>query len=119
RLRAAVLLAAAAVTASAAAAQDGWPELVRRHLQLHPEARAQDIYKLVYQGTMGNEIVAADPSAVERRLEREMSDARADGSEPLTEPVSPDGRLVRLNLRPYKAQGGSAAALAKAVIQTA
>jgi hypothetical protein len=100
-------------------AQDGWPGLLREHLARHPQARAQDLYKLLYQGVMGAEHAVADAEAVERGLAREMDAVELDGAEPLTEPCNPEGTLVRVNLRPYKAQGGSASELAQAFIRTA
>jgi hypothetical protein len=102
-----------------AAAQDAWTAVVRQHVAQHPQAKAQDLYKLLYQGTMGTEHAAPDPDAVERSLARELDAVEPRDAEPLTEPVDPEGRLVRLNLRPYKARGGSAAALARVFLQTA
>lgn len=97
----------------------GWSALVREHLSRHPAAQAQDLYKLLFQGTMGAEHAALEPAAAEQYLAQEMDGLQPAESEPLTEPLDPDGRLVRLNLRPYKARGGTAAALARAFLQTA
>ncbi len=105
-----------------AAAKEGtpdWSKLVRRHLDLRPETRAQDIYKLVYQGVMGTEHAVSDSAAVLGRLALELKSVEASKSEPLFEPIHPTGLLVRVNLRPFKAAGGSAQALGTCFLQTA
>jgi hypothetical protein len=113
-----VLLGAAVIGLGQEAA-GGWPGLCREHLARHPEARAQDLYKLLYQGVMGSEHAVSDPEAAERGIVREMDGLEPNALEPLTEPCDPEGVLVRVNLRPYKALGGQASALARAFVQTA
>jgi len=113
------LWGAAPVSSQTPEVLGGWPALLRQHLASHPEARAQDLYKLVYQGTMGAEHAVPDPQAAERGLVRELDSVEPDAAEPLTEPCDPNGVLLRVNLRPFKARGGSAAALARAFVQTA
>jgi hypothetical protein len=44
---------------------------------------------------------------------------QASSAEPLLEEISPDGAVVRLNLRPFKAQQGDHRALFQAMMQTA
>jgi len=72
--------------------------------------RAQDIYKLVHQGVFGPGHIIASAAAARRTLEGEMTalkgkdqELKAKGQNPdeeLIEPIDPDERLVRVNLRP-------------------
>ena len=72
-----------------------------------PEMRIQDAYKWLYHATLGGEHAIRDESGPRRWLEREWSQI---GSAPPNEPevvqLTPDGRLLRVNLRPYKSRSG-------------
>ena len=80
--------------------------LIEYHLQ-RPGFAAEDLYKLLYQGTLGVEHLLVDMDQSRQRLQHEWDAQPAERGEPLYEPVSPDLRLVRLNIRPYKAMGSS------------
>jgi hypothetical protein len=72
-----------------------------------PAARPQDIYKLLYQGVFGvGHIVTEGAMAVliEEASRINLNDHQED---PLIESVSPDGSMVRVNLRKYILQGGN------------
>ncbi len=84
-----------------------------------PRQEMQDLYKLVHQTALGSEHAVKDSRAVEKWLERELAEMGPGLPEPLVETLSPDGRLVRVNLRPYVAAGGDARMLLAAFIQTA
>ncbi len=61
----------------------------------------------------------SDVTQVRNRLEQEVK-ALAEGPvEPVVDSISADGRVVRINLRPYVAEGGNLVALLGAFIQTA
>jgi hypothetical protein len=71
--------------------------LVREQALHKKNLRPQDVYKLLYQHLM------RDTAAARVYLEEEL--AGADTSirgEELMERISTDGRMVRINLRPYK-----------------
>jgi hypothetical protein len=90
-------------------------EQVARYPRLEP----QDLYKLIYQAAMGSQHAVSDPEMVHTWLEREL-EALADGPvEPVVETISPDGRVVRINLRPYFAAKGDRPALITAIVRTA
>ncbi len=89
------------------------------HHARYPAMQIEDLYKLLHQGVMGSEHAVSDPAAARAWLERELGEMGAGPPEPLTEPISPDGRLLRVHLRPYVAQGGDAEALLAAFIRTA
>jgi hypothetical protein len=56
---------------------------------------------------------------VERWLERELADMGEGASEPLVDPISHDGNIVRVHLRPYVAAGHNPRDLLEAFIRTA
>jgi hypothetical protein len=93
-------------------------QLLAQHLSRYPQAGLADIYKLLHQAALGP-AHAVDRLAARERLEAE-ADTLGDGpAEPLTDPISPDGRLARIHLRPYVARGLDLGALADALAETA
>jgi hypothetical protein len=76
-------------------------ELVEWQKDTRPAMRARDAYKLLYQGVFGVGHIMG-PGAWEY-LQREASNLNMaeQPSEPLMEPVSVDGQVVRVNLRPF------------------
>ena len=85
----------------------------------YPKLELQDLYKLIYQAAMGSEHAVSDTDMVHTSLEREL-EALTDGpAEPVIENISPDSRLVRINLRPYFAAKGDRSALITAFVRTA
>jgi len=93
--------------------------LIDEHLARHPAMEPRDVYKLLYQGVLGLEHLVASPEDFAARLRAEYEAVFPDEAEPLWEPVHPDGALVRLNLRPFKARGGDVEQLITACLQTA
>lgn len=69
------------------------------HFRRYPLWRAEDIYKLIYQGVFGPSHLEADPEGLAIRLKEELAGLgkRCLAIEE-TEPVDPDGVLVRVNL---------------------
>ncbi len=94
-------------------------ETLDTHLARYPRMTWQDAYKLLYQGTLGPEHLAADPEAFAARLLAEYEAVSPAADELLYEPVRPDGRLLRVHLRPFKARGGNPERLLKACLAAA
>jgi len=90
--------------------------LVSEHHMRRPLMRAADWYKLLYQGVFGVGHIMGESSYI--RLVEETGRVRDLGpqGEPLIERVSPDGAVVRVNLRPYARGGGSLEALHDAML---
>jgi hypothetical protein len=79
----------------------------------------QDAYKWIYQATQGGEHAAPSPELAASWLREEWTTLAMDAREdPLVEPLG-DSRVVRVNLRPYRAAGGSPEALAAAFVRSA
>ncbi|MBM2844777.1 MAG: hypothetical protein HW407_89 [Bacteroidetes bacterium] len=78
--------------------------LVKHHQETKKNLHAQDVYKIIYQNSFGNEHLLADTAAVREYLHEElvMMDTTIRG-ESLLERISLDGEMVRVNLRPFRA----------------
>lgn len=93
-------------------------QLLRAHAARYPGLRLEDVYKLLHQAALGP-AHAVDGAAARERLAREVEALEEGPEEPLVDPLSPDGRLVRVHLRPYVAAGGASDELADAFVETA
>lgn len=81
-------------------------QLIRDHVMRRPKARAQDIYKLLYQGVFGVGHIISDRAWDVLVEEVNSIDLDAHREDPLIEPVSLDGAMIRVNLRQYIKSGG-------------
>lgn len=93
-------------------------QLLGAHVARYPEMGIADVYKLLHQAALGP-AHAVDALAAHDRLETEAASLGAGPDEPVTDIVSPDGRLARIHLRPYLAAGLSLDSLADAFGETA
>ena len=112
----------ALVALPAIAQVNGLEQVLEVHTARYPEMEPDDLYKLLHQAALGSEHAVGDRGAARLWLSREIeslhpSDSETSG-EPLTEPLSPDGRIVRVNLRPFLARGGDPEALLDAFVRT-
>lgn len=84
-----------------------------------PAIEIQDAYKWIFQATRGGEHAAPSRDHAAAWLEREWNDAEAPAeSELVAEPLGTSG-IVRLNIRPYRAAGGTQDALLTAFLVSA
>ena len=85
-----------------------------------PETRIEDAYKWILHATRGSEHAIADEAAAKRMLADEWATlGPPQPGEPLWVPLSEKPRFGRLNLRPYRAQGGDPDALLAAFLASA
>jgi hypothetical protein len=99
-----------------------WERAYLRTLDAHPKAEISDLYKVAHQGIRGSEHAVgdrADAAAWMTRELRELDTLPATIDEPLVEPLPPDGRFVRVHLRPFIATGGDPEKLVDAFVATA
>lgn len=90
------------------------------HLERHPAAGAEDVYKLLHQAVTGPGHAVNDPSSARRWLDREIAGLAATGfDEPLCEPIGGDPEMVRIHLRPFVARGLDRDELADAFVASA
>jgi len=88
------------------------------NFRTYPAMQAEDLYKLLYQGAMGSGHFIADPVSAKIYLEEEYRQAEPNKVFPIIEPVSPDGRMVRINIASYKARKGNFEELYEAMMKT-
>ncbi len=107
------------MTDARAAAREGFAAIVLRHLARYPAMQLEDVYKLAHQACLGSEHAVPDRAHAERWLERELAHLGDGPPEPTIDPVAPDGRILRVHLRPFLAGGGNAPELLDAFVRTA
>jgi len=96
----------------------GFGRVVLEHWACYPQMQPQDLYKLAFQGALGNEHLMSDTVMVRRYLLEELESVRPSNDEPLFEAINADGSLVRVNLRPFKAGGLDPEVLLAAMVRT-
>jgi hypothetical protein len=97
----------------------GFERITLEHFERYPEMQVQDLYKLAYQGALGNEHLTTDSAMVMHYLLEELKSVSPSPDEPLLEEINAEGTLVRVNLRPYKAAQLDPDLLFQAMIGTA
>jgi hypothetical protein len=79
----------------------------------------QDIYKLIHQASLGSEHAVQDLDVTRAFLEREVHELADGPEEPIKDFISADGRMARINLRPYIASNAILENLFDAFVRTA
>lgn len=69
--------------------------LLARQVARFPAMESQDVYKLLYQATMGSRHAGLDSAMAARWLERELRDMGPGPGEPVVDTISADGRMAR------------------------
>jgi hypothetical protein len=90
------------------------------HLDTHPAAGAEDLYKFLHQAVYGPGHAISNREAAANWLEREIEDLGPplDGEQPC-ETLGGEPPLVRVNLRPFAANGGDPDLLVDAFVASA
>lgn len=92
----------------------------RAALAAEPAAEIEDVYKWLFQAARGGEHAVPSEEAARKWLEAEWGRLGPPlPSEPLVVSLRPDGAVVRLNLRPFKAAGGDPETLLRAFLSSA
>jgi hypothetical protein len=99
--------------------RDGFAAIVARHLVRYPAMQLQDVYKLAHQACLGSEHAVRERSQAERWLRREIAQLGDGPPEPMLDPISADGGILRVHLRAFLAAGGEIGALLDAFVRTA
>ena len=89
------------------------------HFARYPSMQIQDVYKLIHQAALGSEHAISNRDGARKWMERELAEMGAGPVEPIIDPISADGQIVRVHLRPFVAQGGDIETLLEAFIRTA
>jgi len=94
-------------------------DLIKNQFALYPKMEARDLYKFLHQAAMGSEHAVKDTNAVKTWMTKEVAGLDTTVTNELIEQLSPDGNLVRVNLRPYLKAGDNPDELLNAFISTA
>jgi hypothetical protein len=89
------------------------------HARRYPLMLVADLYKLLHQAALGSAHAVRDEQAAFDSLQREVSAMGAGPADPLMDPLSPDGQILRVHLRPYMQAGKNLETLLQAFIRTA
>ena len=105
---------------SCSPAPDSNTEFFLRQARTDPELRIEDAYKWIFHATRGGEHAIANEFAARKWLAEEWATlGPPQPDEPLWVPLTADGRIGRLNLRPYRALGGAPEPLLAAFLASA
>jgi len=94
-------------------------EILQEEIRKHPEMEIQDVYKFIHQAAMGSEHAVKDTTAVREWMKNEIAGLDFKKIENLIDTISPGGKIVRINLRPYLKAGYKTEKLLSAFIKTA
>ena len=89
------------------------------HSQRYPYWAINDLYKLIHHSTMGSEHALGDEERLRDWLRTELNSLVPGPDEPLLDPISPDGKIVRIHLRPFSELNLDEEKLLQAFIHTA
>ena len=95
--------------------------LLLDHARRYPAWELTDLYKLLHQAALGAEHALTNEAGVRDWLTHELAELSLSGGadEPLLDPLSPDGQLVRVHLRPFARRGLEPEPLLQAFFRTA
>ncbi len=103
-----------------ASLDSGLTRIVRAEIARCPATAPQDLYKLLHQASMGAAHAGLDSAAATNWMADEWPKVgRVRAGERLVDTIAPGGRMVRLNLRPWRAAGGTPAPVVAAFVATA
>jgi hypothetical protein len=94
-------------------------KLLLGEIEKHPHSIVEDIYKFIHQASFGSEHAVKDTQAVRKWMENEIANLNYSITDELIDHLSPDGKLVRINLRPFLKKGYDPNLLLDAFIKTA
>lgn len=94
-------------------------QILLTHMLRYPAWEVQDIYKLAHQATLGSEHAVSDQAYASVQLEEEIAHLSGEIIDPLIDPISVDGDIVRVHLRPFTRLKLPSGVLIKAFLQTA
>jgi hypothetical protein len=93
--------------------------VLHTHFSRYPAMQIQDVYKLLYQAALGSEHAISNAEGARQWLERELAEIGTGMEEVTIDPISVDGQIVRVHLRPFIAEGGDPENLLNAFVRTA
>ena len=104
---------------TAPSAKPSFLTVFQQHFERYPLMQLEDFYKLVHQAHFGPGHMVPNATAALVGLINEAKGLGDGPAEPMFDPITPNGSVVRVHLRPYLAYGGSLEQLADSFIRTA
>jgi hypothetical protein len=95
-----------------------WENLIREHVKRYPLLKIADLYKLLYQSTLGNGHAIADSAEVAAWLSRDLMNLDENSTEPLADTLGSCGRFARVHIKTYVQYGGDPSDLLNAFMVT-
>ena len=95
-----------------------WENLIDSHLNRYPDLQVEDLYKLVYQATLGNGHAISDSLEVAEWLKKDLADPDQNTSEPMIDTLGSCGRFARIHLNAYIKSGRRPENIIDAFIKT-
>jgi len=92
--------------------------VVTSHVTRFPAMTITDLYKLTHQAAFGAEHAIPDSATAAAWLEREWAALPDTSSEALLDTIAPGGRVLRVNLRSWKAAGRPPTPVLRAFLAT-
>ena len=92
--------------------------LTSQHIARYPNLELRDLYKLLHQSALGTSHANAADDILVKAFNLELNNLNETHAEPVIDPISPDGKVVRVHIRSYLAQEYSKENLLSAYIQT-
>lgn len=93
-------------------------EIVRKEIERYPQQRLIDVYKTFFQGFFGPAHLITDTGAAGNYIKQELAEAN-EFEEYDYQPLPPDGKFVRVNLKLVKDGKISADELTDALVRSA
>ena len=94
-------------------------KILHTHFERYPTMEIADVYKLIHQSVMGNAHFFQDPKLAKEALLNEIAEMGDGPSEPLLDPISLVGDILRVHLRPYMAKTNDIQPLLDACLRSA
>lgn len=94
-------------------------KIIQKQFSIYPEMKIQDLYKFIHQAAMGSEHAIKNFAAAKRWMVEELASMDTTYHNELCDTLSPGGKLVRINLRPFQKLNYDPALLVSAFIKTA
>ena len=95
-----------------------WENLINEHLKRYPLLQIEDLYKLLYQSTLGNGHAITDSAQVARWLSHDLMNLQESSSEQLADTLGSCGRFARVHIKAFIQYGGDPSELLKAFMVT-
>ncbi len=95
-----------------------WEDLIQAHLKRYPLLQIVDLYKLLYQSTLGNGHALTDSAEAQKWMNEDLKDLDKRPMEPLADTLGNCGRFARVHIKTYVEYGGNVQDLMKAFLET-